>query len=498
MHKAAAFDGLLQYLQDYKHGLRELLVNDNVVIIEPVRQSTARPRERKSPSESTCRITGATVKNGGASASNTLPRQQPVLRRHFFYHPVRSNRELVDEELPDPDKVRHAREIFERSTKMNDTRREEFGNANFTIETNNATSPPAKAIDVPKSENKVRRRYLTVDTVFRHDVLHRRWTDSGSMSSGVSSDLSCCETDADCSDTYSRREEPTDAFSSDDTERNDVDDGHYVAPEVLERIRACGTTVTYYGGQVIAASDGPARSPITLAIMDEIQKSKNCPRDGQRRRTGEDGHLGVRFRLVKSNSCGSRLELAGTEDERSWKEGDENGKDEGEVCHERGNEDKSNKQIRRSSETECRQGAFGQTHTYDGRGAPKTCFSPEKPKLTERGGNVSFDDMEFEEFEIAEDSLNVIEERDIEGNSTDEDPVRHVSPRDTKAVGATGPDTRTQSNDSEEMSKNSNSKAHGDVQMTTWASRSMLFDVTKGQDGGCRPRGTSGPNHSSC
>lgn len=38
----AEFDGLLQYLQDYRHGLRELLVNNNVVIIEPVRASQAK------------------------------------------------------------------------------------------------------------------------------------------------------------------------------------------------------------------------------------------------------------------------------------------------------------------------------------------------------------------------------------------------------------------------------------------------------------------------
>lgn len=39
------FDGLLQYLQDYRHGLRELLVNNNVVIIEPVRASQAARRQ---------------------------------------------------------------------------------------------------------------------------------------------------------------------------------------------------------------------------------------------------------------------------------------------------------------------------------------------------------------------------------------------------------------------------------------------------------------------
>lgn len=507
LHKVAAFDGLLQYLQDYKNGLRELLVNNNVVIIEPVRQSTARLKERKSASESTCRITGTTVKNSSStSASNTLPRQQPILRRHFFYHPVRSNRELVDEELPDPDKVRHAREIFERTMKMKDTMKEEFSNANVTINTNNnIRNLAAKTTDISKSE-KVKRRYLTEDTVFRHNVLHKRWTDSGSLSSGVSSDLSCCETDVESADTFSRREEPTDTFSSDD-DRNESDEGHYVAPEVLERIRACGTTVTYYGGQVIAASDGPVRSPITLAIMDEIQKSKDCSKKGQGNRITQDEYLGVKFRLVKSNSCGSRLELAGTEDEDSWKKED-NCEDEQKVSDETENEDEGKEHTQQSSATVCRNSVFptvnegrsifDHTNTYDRVRAPKMCFSPEKSKLLERGSNVLFDDMEFEEFEIAEDSLTVIEEQDIECNSSDEDGVRQVDLRDGNAVSVTGAAVEKQSNNSEEMSKSSTSKANGDVQMTTWASRSVLFDLKNCENGGSAPTQISGPNHSSC
>ena len=32
----------------------------------------------------------------------------------FFYHPIRVNRELIDEELPDPDTVKNVRLMFEK------------------------------------------------------------------------------------------------------------------------------------------------------------------------------------------------------------------------------------------------------------------------------------------------------------------------------------------------------------------------------------------------
>ncbi|PNF18259.1 hypothetical protein B7P43_G16300 [Cryptotermes secundus] len=540
--KAAAFDGLLQYLQDYRHGLRELLVNNNVVIIEPVRQSRVRLENRKysatkSASEGTCRITGATVKTGNSTsaASNTLPRQQPILRRHFFYHPIRTNRSLVDEELPDPEKVRHAREIFERTIKMKDSHHEQTSTANDTKSTRNSRSSAAKVISASKTDNrnaadKVKRKYLTVDTVFRHNALHKRWTDSGSLSSGISSDLSCYETDVESPDTSSRKEEQTDVFSSDDEypDRNDYleesDEGHYVAPEVLERIRACGTTVTYYGGRVIAASNGPLRSPMTLAIMDEIEKNQKFTRKGTR--IIPDEYLGVKFRLVKSNSCGSRLELAGTEEDEDWKaiaeeehdapsaqksgdgpklsdrtESIAKGKAQG---HAKGAKSSRTGCLDSvlSTETEGRS-THGQTDMCEGciRGATtKIWFSPEKAEVVERGSrNVLFNDIEFEEFEIAEDSLDVIQENDIECSKTDEDDAEQMHPRDCQPVSnhinVPGPATEKQSNEA----RNSTSKANGDVQMTTWASRSVLFDFRncETEDSHLPTRKTE-PNHSSC
>jgi hypothetical protein len=435
-NKVAAFDGLLQYLQDYRHGLRQLLVNSNVVIIEPVRQSKVRLDNRKCCSQSTCRITGATVKNSNnnsnssSAASNTLHRQQPILQRHFFYHPIRTNRSLVDEELPDPEKVRHAREIFERTIQMRDSHKEKpssAGDTNTQITSNNRSLPP-KITSTSKSD-QVSRKYLTLDTVFRH----KRWTDSGtgSLSSGVSSDLSCYETDVETPDTCSRK----DTFSSDDDCHGAESDGHYVAPEILERIRAYGTSVTYYGGHVIAASNGPLRSPMTLAIMDEIEESQRSIREER---------LGVRFRLVKSNSCGSRLELAGTDPTASLPkrpEKTENGTEEGATSPDTGY---------------LRVNEGGSPH-----GPSDTCLAPETPS------NVVFNDIEFEEYEIAEDSLDVIQENDIECNATDED-------------SRPGPDQATETRPS----------STSNVQMTTWASRSVMFEAEQSHQ--------TGPSHSSC
>lgn len=159
------------------------------------------------------------------------------------------------------------------------------------------------------------------------------WTDSGSLSSGVGSDLSCCDLSCDFplrssgSSQFSQLSQLSqrEAFSSGDDSETDQppragpgpaccppaagaaaagagdDDANPVSEDVLRKIRACGTTVTYFGGRVIARSGaGPVRSPMTMAIMEEIRRSARpiLP-------------LGLKFRLVKSNSCGSRLELAG-------------------------------------------------------------------------------------------------------------------------------------------------------------------------------------------
>lgn len=114
------YEGLMQYLREYS--FQELLMDNNVVIIEPVR---AEPVERKpSPlarAEPTCKIAGAIQKkmenrerNGERSESGgSKSSRQSSIRKHFFYQPIRVNRELIDEELPDPDTVRNVRRMFE-------------------------------------------------------------------------------------------------------------------------------------------------------------------------------------------------------------------------------------------------------------------------------------------------------------------------------------------------------------------------------------------------
>lgn len=115
------YEGLMQYLREYS--FQELLMDNNVVIIEPVR---AEPVERKSSpltrTEPTCKIAGAIQKktenrekNGEQSESGGIAKnsRQSSIRKHFFYQPIRVNRELIDEELPDPDTVRNVRRMFE-------------------------------------------------------------------------------------------------------------------------------------------------------------------------------------------------------------------------------------------------------------------------------------------------------------------------------------------------------------------------------------------------
>lgn len=51
-----------------------------------------------------CRITGATLK--GSKGITQIEEDPGTQRKHYFSQLVRSNKSLIDEELPDPDKVR--------------------------------------------------------------------------------------------------------------------------------------------------------------------------------------------------------------------------------------------------------------------------------------------------------------------------------------------------------------------------------------------------------
>lgn len=211
--KEAQFDGLIQYLQDYS--FQELLSNNNVVIVEPVRTKIERPLTVGAVG------TGAAGKAAPAkpprqqqqqqmSTSGKKPRQRQfgstggggaAAKRHFFYQPVRVNRELYEDELPDPDTVRNVRRFFEQHVLPTPGQgilvqsQQKFGGSACQLS--------------PKSRRARGYRYLTIDTSYggnssvaeeqpkgmeqlqlleEHKVKH--W-DNASLSSGISSgDLS--------------------------------------------------------------------------------------------------------------------------------------------------------------------------------------------------------------------------------------------------------------------------------------------------------------------
>lgn len=101
--------------------LQELLTQNNVVIIEPIRTKIEQISNKPHDSQIlACKITAGA---GKLSSSDN----KGGLRKHFFYHPIRVNKELLEEELPTPDTVRKAKKLFEdtilfRSMKTNSER----------------------------------------------------------------------------------------------------------------------------------------------------------------------------------------------------------------------------------------------------------------------------------------------------------------------------------------------------------------------------------------
>lgn len=186
-----------------------------MVIIEPVRTKIEKICERSGDTQAAmnCKITnGSGAKTGNAEQKNNL-------KRHFFYHPIRVNKELLDEELPTPDTVRNARKLFEETLKLRTADRMFSSVVRDELPTSMSTSVKATADNLRKKAL----RHLTIDTSFGgvgsssgsgggHE---RRW-DSASMSSGISSgELSSpCE----CND---HMDEQKDMFSS---EENICDD----------------------------------------------------------------------------------------------------------------------------------------------------------------------------------------------------------------------------------------------------------------------------------
>ncbi|KAM7356225.1 javelin [Cochliomyia hominivorax] len=227
--KEAQFDGLIQYLQEYS--FQELLSNNNVVIVEPVRTKIERPigsnniiTGRLAKDACTMRTTTQCSQNeakrkqrntsdgninsnvhgasgsGGNGGSSSCGGSGGGIKRHFFYQPVRVNRELYEEELPNPDTVRNVRKFFEEH--ILPTPGQGLLTKATTIQQHNNGATTTQTS--PKSRRARKYRYLTIDTSYGHAATatnkqstnspQRKW-DSASLSSGISSgDLSSpCE-----------------------------------------------------------------------------------------------------------------------------------------------------------------------------------------------------------------------------------------------------------------------------------------------------------------
>ncbi|EDV51155.2 protein javelin [Drosophila erecta] len=414
--KEAQFDGLIQYLQEYS--FQELLSNNNVVIVEPVRTKIERPLQVGITSGSTTTPTSVPppkpprVVNASASQPRKTRQRQmggAAAKRHFFYQPVRVNRELYEDELPDPDTVRNVRRFFEQNVLPTPGQgllvqsQQKFGGSACQLS--------------PKSRRARGYRYLTIDTSYggaeeqpkgmemleEHKAKH--W-DNASLSSGISSgDLSspCGEYHHQespvmaCKDVHvqdvvrrhnsnaanakarakfasrrtwcmgaggpganeslyrqiyennlenSEQQENEEHLEEEDDEQDDqyeddveqdMCENYYVSNDVLAKIRECGSTVTYYGGRVLEKTATSSTVPSTKttqpmtgsATRSRIRQieacnvclpSERCEHRLQTKQAAaeqqQDSYQGIKFKLVKSNSCSSRLELAGTgEDE---------------------------------------------------------------------------------------------------------------------------------------------------------------------------------------
>ncbi|XP_014356149.2 protein javelin [Papilio machaon] len=357
--KEAQFDGLLQYLQDYS--FQELLVNNNIVIIEPVR-TKVEPTPKKNNNLDPCKIPSSLLKKNDNN-SGQIDKSKNAIKRHFFYHPIRVNKEIIEEELPNPDTVKKVRNLFEDTLKM----RSPVSQDPPLVNENSRLTRRATSYRNISEENKTSKiggrkkviRQLTIDT----NIGNKKW-DNASLSSGVSSGDLSSNNEFDQDGPYSKNLKDnvyssSDEYLYDSMSQDFCCESQYVSPEILKKIRDCGTSITYYGGKVLNSKTGSSVSPMTKVIMDEIKSlQKNCSRDcyscqtkckgdkcsclvadrhaqmvadkqnlniSEERLNQEsydrikrsDGFPGFKFKLVKSNSCSSRLELTGTDESQN-------------------------------------------------------------------------------------------------------------------------------------------------------------------------------------
>lgn len=250
--KETQFDDLMQYLQDYS--FQELLIDNNIVIIEPIR-SKVQYDPRKPPKISSQNVTPLLKKSDNENDSNSL-------RKHFFYHPIRVNKEVNDDELPNPDTVRQARQFFEGGLKRSQS--------NIDVE---ATSKEKCNKDNDPDKD------------------HCSATDSNSNPSNISD--------------FGSQENIFEGID----ESDNCYEQQFVSEDILEKIREHGSTVTYYGGRVLKQES--SQPILTKVIMEEIKNNQSKFSDCNCKNTQTDNQ-GVKYKLVKSNSCSSRLELVGT------------------------------------------------------------------------------------------------------------------------------------------------------------------------------------------
>jgi hypothetical protein len=399
------------------------LVNDNIELIE---------RRNAHTLDRSCRVTGEILKNKTPALGHknyhhrnacTLPRSlkshRTQLQKHFYYplHTARSNNHILDEELPDPDKVKNARELFERVLKIGSL--ENVNSLPRSPQREN-WGRPTPEVRQPLEHSVVHSKLYKCYSADAQQSIHTsfKWSDNGSMSSGVGSDMSV-ETDdtttksgTSGSDRGSKENVIFTSSEEDLSTSKEVEElGKPISKDILNNIRAYGTSVTYYGGKIIASSEGYSCSPMTMTIMNEIKQSS--PDYHANRRFLFDEKNLAKFRLIKSNSCGSRLELSGTEDYphecelrkvNGYKEDCNNNetKREPETIAEEDEEEQSKKSTCRSSEnhqppnTEVREDTDSRHIVFITK--KLTHYEHTRETLTK-----PICDMKFEEFEILEE-----------------------------------------------------------------------------------------------
>lgn len=210
-YKKSQIDDLVQYLQDYS--FQELLINNSVVIIEPVRTKIENTQKSNTKLNGSIKASLNTKKmfTKNTSNKNTEITNQKA-KRHFYYHPIRINRELIDEELPDPDTVRNVRRLFENVLQMRSPQILSYSNKC------DKQKDSASAYTIPISSSDW--NWINLSRAVSNTELNRSYE----------------------SDYTDNDKELETKICSNNTK-------HYVSKDILEKIRECGTSITYYGGK---------------------------------------------------------------------------------------------------------------------------------------------------------------------------------------------------------------------------------------------------------